>query len=250
MSATVPAARSRRAESARLELMQAAAESIATRGFHGMSMRKLAAANGRSLGNFYNHFSSKEAMLFAIQEEAFEALIGEAEVTLAELERPNARFYAFVLRHVHYVAEHPSIMRVLVHEAAALPPRERARVRQLKERYFDLGRGLVAALMGARGLELGPLELERATYNVFGMLNWLYGWYRPEQHGQPAEAAASIYDMVLCGLGCECGAAAERDAADHHLAAREAGPLLGARPAAEGEDEVREGTEEHREIEA
>ena len=49
------------AGAARRELILDRAEELfAEHGFHGMSMRELAKATGRSPASFYNYFSSKE----------------------------------------------------------------------------------------------------------------------------------------------------------------------------------------------
>ena len=42
-------------------------------------LRDLAKDMGRGLASFYNYFSSKEDVLFALQQGAFEALIARAE---------------------------------------------------------------------------------------------------------------------------------------------------------------------------
>ena len=46
-------------EAGRQAFLAAAATAIAQRGYHGMSMRELARATGRSVGVFYNYFTSK-----------------------------------------------------------------------------------------------------------------------------------------------------------------------------------------------
>ena len=187
--------------SARREILELAADAIARRGFHGMSMRDLARAAGRSPARFYNHFGSKEEVLFRLQEGAFRALIAAAEgASNAAGREPAARLYGFVLSHVRYVHLHPTVMRVLVHEAAGLSPERRATVRELKEAYFERARALLNAVLVVEGVPVGALELERATYGLFGMLNWLYAWSLPSRHGPPHEVARSILSMALGGL--------------------------------------------------
>jgi AcrR family transcriptional regulator len=182
---------------ARADILRAAARAVAQHGYHGMSMRELARATGRSPASFYNYFRSKEAVLLAIQSEAFQVLLGAAEDVLSRFRAPRPRLYAFILNHVGYFAKHSDVMRVLVHEATALPPESRAAVRELKARYFELGRGLVQALcQDGRSAE----ETERATYCVFGMLNWIYGWYQPELHGEPTQLARTIFSVAQSGL--------------------------------------------------
>lgn len=232
----------------RSRILDAAARAIAVHGYHGMSMRELARAAGMSLSNLYNYFASKEEILHALQKEAFEVLVGSAEAALAELDAaaggPDARLYVFISHHVRYVAERPEVMRVLVHEAASLPPARRRSVRRLKERYFRIARGIVAEIVaggcgravslaaaGADGVR-DATELDRITYNLFGMLNWIYGWYDPAQHGSPTELARSIHRTALCGIVGQCPYQQDgglQESLDELLAGLGSRPLLGAR---------------------
>jgi len=134
------------------------------------------------------------------------------KAALEEVDDPVERLYIFVLNHVRYLAQNRSVMRVLVHEAAALPPARRKKVRLLKEAYFQTVRDIVASILadgcrapGASGTAtLDAAEIERITYSVFGMLNWSYGWYEPELHGTPEDVARTIHGVALCGLVARC----------------------------------------------
>lgn len=225
----------RRAET-RKEIIEAAAAAIAERGFHGMSMRDLARATDRSLAGFYNYFASKEDVLFALQKEAFEALLVTTERALSVATDAPARLYVFIHHHVRYFAEHADVMRVLVHEAAALPPARRRVVRDLKERYFEIGRAIVRDVVNegcgspgavARG-SVDDAELERATYGVFGMLNWVYAWYDPKRHGGPGDVARTIHRVTLCGLVARCPYTRMQDVLGEQMASVAAPPLIGA----------------------
>ncbi len=221
--------RPRQPEQTRLELLEAAAEAIAESGYHGMSLRKLAVSTGRSLGNFYNHFPSKEAVLFALHRDAFEQLIATATAAVHGLPDPVARLYGFVLQHVRYFFGHAAVMRVLVNEASALPAEQRGEIRALKERYFVILRDILRALCdrgcahaasepGATCAEApDEAELERMTYSVFGMLNWVYGWYQSDRHGGPEDVARTIHRLALCGIVSRCPYEAVQDATEARL---------------------------------
>ncbi len=235
MSRTDP----RRQQELRAKILQAAAALIATEGYHGMTMRNLAQAAGTSLANVYNYFAAKEDILFALQREAFEALIAAAGDALDGVGDAAGRLYGFIHHHVRYCAEHPDVMHVLVHEAASLPPGERRIVRQTKERYFEIGRGIVRQLIAdgdgsARpgNPSPGDAELDRLTYSLFGMLNWIYGWYRPEAHGDPRQLARTIHGIATGGLAARGAGAPVQDRMEAHIAAVDAPPLLGHTPSA------------------
>jgi TetR/AcrR family transcriptional regulator, cholesterol catabolism regulator len=217
----------------RLEILEAAARFIAHHGFHGMSMRDLARATGKSLAGFYNYYRSKEDVLFELQLRAFETLVHSAEAAIAAAENPLARFYAFILQHLQYVASHPDVMHVLVEEAGALPAQRHRVIRAAKERYFAIGQRLMGEVIQSSGSgvrrrrpAVSSTELERITYAVFGMLNWTYGWYRPDRHGSPEELARTIYRISLRGLGADQSGDTGIASVEARLTARQLPPLL------------------------
>ena len=57
---------SRRGEQTRQEIIRAALPLFSQQGYHGTSMRQIAAAAGIALGGIYNHFESKEAIFRAV----------------------------------------------------------------------------------------------------------------------------------------------------------------------------------------
>jgi AcrR family transcriptional regulator len=183
----------------RAEVLARAAVAISRHGYHGMTMRDLAKATGRGLASFYHLFQSKEDILFELQSQAFEQLLDSAERALAEVSEPVARLQIFVLNHVRYFVEQPDVMRVLVQEASALPRPRRALIRDLKQRYFEIGQAILRVVVTAKTPSIDDLELERMTYSMFGMLNWIYGWYEPARHGTPEELARTIQNVVLHG---------------------------------------------------
>jgi AcrR family transcriptional regulator len=172
-------------------------------------MRKLARTTKRGLATFYNYFGSKEEVLFELQRQAFTTLVRKATESLAGVSDPADRLYAFIENHVRYFVSHPDIMQVLVREAAALPRGWRQEVRNLKERYFAIGRDVVMGVVcqgestpDAKEGWANPEdpELERSTYGIFGMLNWVYGWYEPSRHGATKDVARTLHRMAIWGL--------------------------------------------------
>jgi hypothetical protein len=127
------------------------------------------------------------------------------------------------------------MMRVLVHEASALPAGRRKKVRLLKEGYFQIVMDIVASILaagckspGAEGAaSLDPAEVERVTYSVFGMLNWSYGWYDPHHHGTPQDVARTIHAVAVCGLVARCPHRSAQGNLERYLGAIAPPPLIG-----------------------
>jgi len=184
-------------ERGRAEVLDRAAHAIARHGYHGMSMRDLAKATGRGLASFYTLFRSKEDILFELQSRAFAELIADAQARVDAAKTPVGKLEAFVSASVGFTIEQPDVMRVCIQEAAALPPSRRAQVRALKERYFAIGEEVVRAI-APRGTSTA--ELDRLTYALFGMLNWVYGWYEPSHHGTADDVARTLFRVALTGI--------------------------------------------------
>ena len=216
-----------RREVAKAELLECAAVLIAEKGFHGMSMRDLARSADRSLASLYNYFTAKNEVLFALQERAFQTLLSTVHEALKPAEQAPARLYCFILHHIRYVISHRAIMRILVQEAGTLMAEHRHAIRDLKERYFAVAAGVISEVLtsgcsSTSADATGPVdsaELERVTYNLFGMLNWTYGWYDGERHGDARELARTVHDLVMCGLVAQCPHRPSQRTMERHLEA-------------------------------
>ncbi len=212
------------------EILTAAASILAKHGYHGTSMRDLAKATGRGLSSLYTYFPSKDALLFALQARAFETLLDSAKAAVAAVETPERGLYAFVLNHVRYFTAHDDVMRVLMHEARVLPARRRKKVRALKEEYYRVAEALVTQLAAparpshrATSRPADGEEVERLTYSLFGMLNWVWAWYEPDRHGNAHDIARTIHTVAVRGITCQQsggGAWADVDAALDRLEIR------------------------------
>lgn len=228
----------RRLQQQRRKILEAAAGFIARNGYHGMTMRGLAKATSRSLATAYNYFSSKEEILFALQKEAFESLIEAAERALDEVQPPSERLYRFILNHISYFTAHADVMRVLVHEAGSLPPAKRRGIRKLKKRYFEIGQAVIEQVLqegcGQPGVSQrsawdtgDEIEIERITYSLFGMLNWIYSWYEPKRHGDARELAHTMRHLILCGAVKSCPAIESEIDLEPHVESVKTWPLIG-----------------------
>jgi hypothetical protein len=84
----------------------------------------------------------------------------------------------------------------------------------------------VKRLLASRGTTPDAVELERATYCLFGMLNWIYGWYQPKRHGTPLDVAKTVHRMAVQGFTAESVPDALYAELDLKLGRGELPPLL------------------------
>jgi len=185
-------------------LLTHAARVFADKGYDGTSMRDLARASGMSLAGMYYYVKGKEDLLFQIQKTVFEAVTRGAREAVAREATAEGKLAAFIRHHVTFFATHMAEMKVLAHEAEALSGEMLEELRRIKRAYVQLMLDLLAAIDGQ-----GPGERVRRTvaaYTLFGMMNWIYTWYKPNGPVSVTDLAEAITRLFLTGYQMEAPA--------------------------------------------
>lgn len=181
-------------------ILSASAQVFARKGFHQASMRDISAETGVSLSGLYHYFASKDELLYLIQSNAFETLLsGVEEATREHRSDPEEALRALVRSHLGYFAANVPEMKVLSHEADALDGEFATAVLDLKRRYVDVVGAHLAPLLPAKN----PVDLRVATFALFGQMNWIYNWYRPERDPEPNALADQFVHGFLNGICAE-----------------------------------------------
>jgi AcrR family transcriptional regulator len=128
-----------------------------------------------SLSGLYYYFNSKEELLFLIQDHAFGTLLNNLERLLATETEPQRRLRILVENHLRYFTANTAEMKVLSHEGDSLTGDFRRRVNAKKKRLTEIAMEILGELRPD-----GDVDLRVATFALFGMMNWLYNWHRPE----------------------------------------------------------------------
>ncbi len=183
--------------SSRERVRRAAARLFAERGFARASMRELARAAEMSLAGLYHHFPGKNELLFEIQRDAYERLLAPLKEIPPET-RPAEKIAALIHNHLRFFINHITEMKVLSHEADVLGDALGRRIRRQKRRYFDIYHGAVVKLLAENGRR--DLDPRTVTMTLFGMINWIYTWYRPRSDGNAEELARQMTEMFLHGI--------------------------------------------------
>ena len=181
----------------RLErLLAAAARVFADKGYHATTMRDLARASRMSLAGMYYYVRSKEELLYLIQDRCFGEVLRGARAAVAAATGPAARLEAFVRHHVSFFAAHMAEMKTLSHEADSLHGPWARALRAKKKGYA----ALLAGLVGEAAPRASHEERAITAYALFGMMNWIYTWYRPDGALSPDQLAARLAALALRGV--------------------------------------------------
>jgi AcrR family transcriptional regulator len=179
-------------------ILRKAASIMAEEGYHRATIRKVARALGGSISSLYYYFKSKEELLFHIQHHTFRTLLeGLAEKT-AGLDDPQERTRAFIRNHLDHFFRHMDELKVCSHELSTLSGRYYDDVLALRRAYFKAALEIVKDLLGDAGNR--ALDPRLTTLNLFGMLDWIYTWYRPQSGLSQRRVANQITNLFLNGI--------------------------------------------------
>jgi AcrR family transcriptional regulator len=179
-------------------ILARAAALFAHRGYSATSMNEVAQACGLSKATLYHYCRDKYAMLVAITEghvRRLQALVQAVEA-LKHL-APEARLRELITRIVDEYADAQHAHRVLTEDVKFLDDADR-------ERVIGIEREIVAGF-GRAVAALRP-DLKRArmakplTMLLFGMINWMFTWLKPDGRLSHAEIAPIVADLFLGGL--------------------------------------------------
>src|SRR6516165_2108787 len=162
------------------EILTHATEVFCRKGYEGASMRDLSRASGMSLAGLYYYFETKEKLLYLIQRHTFTTILERLRTRLEGVTEAEARIRVFIQNHLEYFLSNQKAMKVLSHEDEVLKNGYGVEIAGIKREYVRLCEGLIDELKRAQGLEFSS---RTAALSLFGMMNWIYTWYKPRVDG-------------------------------------------------------------------
>jgi AcrR family transcriptional regulator len=168
------------------------------KGYAGASMRDLSRSSGMSLAGLYYYFESKEKLLYLIQKHTFTTIVLRLRERLQEVEDPEERIRVFILNHLEYFLANQKAMKVLSHEDDVLKNGFGSEIAAIKREYYRICVELLDNYKRAKGLEFSS---RIAVLTLFGMMNWIYTWYKPRVDASAKELAREMGNILLGGIG-------------------------------------------------
>ncbi len=183
--------------SQRGQILERAAELFAQHGYAGTSMNQVALACGLSKATLYHYYRDKYALLVSITESHVVLLHALVAQTIALGLPPEAHLRALIHRFVLAYADARHAHRVLTEDVKFLNAADRERVLDTER---EVVAGLAAALNAVRPA-LSPARLAKPlTMLLFGMINWMFTWMKPEAGLNHEAMAPIVADLFLGGL--------------------------------------------------
>ncbi len=183
----------------RKDILRAAGQLFSRRGYHGTSIRDIAAAIRLQGGSLYAHISSKEELLWEIVDEAAQAFLSSVEPIVRSERPPMEKLRLAVAAHLQVVTERQDAAVVFNHEWKALSPRRRADILARRDAYEALFREILREGIEA-GVFRADLDVPLITRFILTALNGVAVWYRPMGPLSPEQIAEAFTDWAIRGL--------------------------------------------------
>ncbi len=178
-------------------ILEAATALFSEKGYHGTSIREVAAAVGIKAGSLYNHFPGKEELLFRIAYGVMVELLEGGRAAIAELEAPAPRLRALVRWHVVYHAEQRARARVADEQLHALVPERRAAVVEVRDAYTRLFKDILDLGRAEDGWDVRDTSV--ITFAIGGMCTFVDTWYREDGPLAADEIAEMYAEFIIVG---------------------------------------------------
>jgi AcrR family transcriptional regulator len=176
----------------REQILAAAAELFARRGFHGVSIDDIGGAVGISGPALYRHFRSKDAMLGEMLTSISEYLLAGGQRTVDTNAAPNRALPELIRFQVDFALDNPALITVQERSLGILTEPDRRRVRAMQRRYVELWVRTIMATVP----DVTEPGARAAAHAVFGLINST----PHSSYLDRAQMAELLYRMALAAL--------------------------------------------------
>jgi AcrR family transcriptional regulator len=178
-----------------VRIRDAATELFYEKGYHGTSMREIAAHVGIKPASLYNHFAGKQDILYEIAFGTMQEMFTGAQAATASAASPEGQLRRLVEFHVRYSATNRLRAKVADDQLHAIADEQKGSVLDLRDRYESLFRDVLRRGADECGWHIDDIPV--VTFAIATMASAVGVWYRDDGR-LSADAIASIYgDLAI-----------------------------------------------------
>jgi AcrR family transcriptional regulator len=181
----------------REQILVAAAQLFATRGYTATTMNEVATACGVSKATLYHYVADKHGLLVQISAGHVAKLEALVLTVAAQALPPAAHMQALILRFMQVYAGAQQEHRVLTEDVKFLDVADRRKVLAAQRRVVAAFADAVAALRP----DLRAAKLDKAVAMLlFGMMNWTFTWLKASGALTHESLAPLVANLFIGGL--------------------------------------------------
>lgn len=187
-------------EDKRRAILDSAARVFAAQGMSKASMAQIAVEAQVSKALLYHYYPGKDALIFAI----ISTHLKELDTVIAAADDPgepaDQRLRRMIAAAIHLYRGADDRHQVQLNAIGALAKEERETIYVIERRIVRRFSSVLGALNPRLAAEDRPL-LKPLTMSVFGMMNWMYTWFRDDGALTREDYAEVAAALVLGGIG-------------------------------------------------
>ena len=180
-------------------ILASAVDLFAEKGFDGTSVQEVVDRAEVTKGALYHYFRSKDDLLYEIYHGLISQQLADLDRILAAGYPPAHALRAIIVDLVETTTSRLAQTAVFAREMHKLAGDRMAALRADRRRYHEAVRELVAAAQRS-GEFATAASAETVTLVIFGVVNQLPQWYRPDGPLSPRALGEEIASFVLAGL--------------------------------------------------
>lgn len=182
----------------RQEIITAAIDVFYEYGYHKASMRDIARKISVTQASLYYHFRNKEELLYTIVDQASNYLLFTLRSILKQKNDPIEKLKDIIMGQIFMIKTRRKEVKILIEDKKFLSAELYKLIREQEKTTYELFKANME-LLKTQG-KLREYDLTTATFGIFGMINWLYHWYRPNKRLSLDELAQHIVNILFYGL--------------------------------------------------
>ena len=190
---TMLTSRDRQKSDRRSQLLAAAEQLIAERGFLAVRIEDIGAAAGVSGPAIYRHFPGKEALLVELLVGISTRLLAGAQSVLTGSPDPATALDGLIEFHLDFALAEPDLIRIQDRDLANLPAAAQRQVRRAQRRYVEIWVGTLREL----DPRLGEDQARVMAHAAFGLLNSTPHSMKP---ASPEDSRGVLRAMTIAAL--------------------------------------------------
>ena len=180
------------------EILDAAAQILSQKGYHGTSMQDIAEAVHLQKASLYHHITNKQEILFDLLNRALDTLIERVNEVISEPAPPDERLRSAMRTYICSMTANQDLAVILLLEHRSLEPDLQARHILKRDQFEQIWRELIleGQLNGSFACEHPAISAQA----LLGAMNWVVTWFRHDGSLSASEISDQFADLFLQGF--------------------------------------------------
>ncbi|MFT4069152.1 TetR family transcriptional regulator [Paraburkholderia sp.] len=199
--------KSQRSEKKRRQILDAAADILARRGYAGTMLSEVAAQINSQPGGIYYHFESREHLFEEVLRHGLEdaythtrKAVNDLPATATPIERLETAIRAHCQRQLTSIG---SYVRAVYRVMSEIPDEMRQKIEAQQKAYGRFFETLIGAAIDAGELE--KVDRRAFMFLMLGSINWLPQWFNPNGRLSVDELCDLVIKMNFEGVASPAG---------------------------------------------